>query len=102
MMCAFDGPPRIVRLQGTGRVVLPDEASFPELAARFPSVVGTRAVIVIDVARVADSCGYGVPLMDHRGDRDNLVHWAESKGNDGLAEYRAERNATSLDGLPGL
>ena len=102
MFCAFEGPPRIVRLHGTGRAVEPTEAQFDELASGFRSIVGTRSVIVVDVTRIADSCGYAVPRMDYLDDRDNLVHWAETRGAEGLDEYRRERNAESIDGLPGL
>ncbi len=34
-------------------------------------------------------------------DRSRLLDWAEGKGPDGLTEYRAEKNARSIDGLPG-
>ncbi len=46
------------------------------------------------------SCGFGVPLYDYQGERDSLTRWAEAKGEDGLVDYRAEKNAVSLDGLP--
>src|SRR6188508_480356 len=65
MFCAFDGPPNIVRLHGRGRFVTLYDDGFEELLARFPAELpeerGTRAVIVVDVDRVSDSCGYGVP-----------------------------------------
>jgi hypothetical protein len=102
MCCAFEGPPRIVRLSGTGRVVTSGDHDFDTLAAGFPALDGVRSVIVVDVTRIADSCGYAVPRMDYVGDRPNLAQWAESKGADQLDEYRRERNATSIDGLPGL
>jgi hypothetical protein len=102
MFTAFDGRPQIVRLHGRGRVVVPDDAEFAELVQRFPRNPGTRSVIVIDVDRIADSCGYAVPRMDYVADRDVLDLWSEKKGPEGLAAYRAESNAVSLDGLPGL
>ena len=101
MFCAFDGPPRIVRLFGRGTVVTCEEPAFAELVARFPRLPGARAVVTVDLHRVADSCGHGVPKMELVEQRDRLLTWAESKGDAGLAEYRAERNATSIDGLPG-
>jgi hypothetical protein len=101
MFCAFDGPARIVRLAGRGRVVTCDDADFAALAAPFPSYPGARAVITVDVDRVADSCGYGVPRMTFVEHRDRLATWASSRGDAALASYRAERNATSVDGLPG-
>ncbi|WP_434811720.1 pyridoxamine 5'-phosphate oxidase family protein [Microbacterium sp. bgisy189] len=102
MFCSFDARPRIVRLHGRGRVVLPGEALFAVVDAEHPGHVGARAVIVVDVDRVSDSCGWGVPQMDFVADRDIMRPWAEKKGPDGLEQYRAEKNAVSLDGLPAL
>ena len=102
MFCSFDGPPRIVRLHGRGTVVLPEDEDFGQLISRFAPNEGTRALIRVDVERISDSCGYGVPLMPFVEHRRNLDHWTEKKGPDGLATYRAEVNATSVDGLVGL
>lgn len=102
MWCAFDRRPRIVRLHGRGTVALPGDPAFDDVVARHPAHPGTRAVVVVDVDRVSDSCGYGVPLMDLAGERDLLQRNAEKRGPSGLSAYRAEKNAVSLDGLPGL
>jgi hypothetical protein len=106
MWCAFDGPPRIVRVQGQGRAVMPDDDGFAELLARFPGSehlhTGLRSIVVVEADRVGDSCGYAVPFMDLRGDRDQLVTWADRKGRDGVTEYWAAKNVTSVDGLPGI
>ena len=102
MFCSFGRRPRVVRLHGQGRVALPGEAAFDEVAARKPEHPSTRAVITVDVERISDSCGFGVPLMTWTGERDLLRAGAEKRGPDGLAAYRAEVNAASIDGLPGL
>jgi pyridoxamine 5'-phosphate oxidase-like protein len=102
MFCAFQGPPRIVRLHGRGRAVVPGDPDFDELVGRFTPRPGIRSVIDIDVSRIADSCGYAVPLMTFAGDRSRLDEWAERRGPEGLEKYRAEKNTVSLDGLPGL
>jgi predicted pyridoxine 5'-phosphate oxidase superfamily flavin-nucleotide-binding protein len=111
MLCAFDGPPRILRLHGRGEVVLPELPEFAALLERAafeqPAVEGARrAIIVVHVERVADSCGYGVPLMRHEGTRPHADAWAQKRirvhGPDALAEYQAEKNALSIDGLPAL
>lgn len=100
MFCAFDGPPQIVRLHGHGTVITPGQARFAELAALFPPNPGTRAIIHIEVNRVSDSCGYGVPLYDFREHRTMLDRWATKQGPAKLNAYRASKNHTSIDGLP--
>jgi hypothetical protein len=102
MFCAFDGAPKIVRLHGRGTVVEKGEPAFDALAARFPSHAGARGVIRIDVTRITDSCGYAVPLLEYKGDRNQLDLWTDRKGADGLVRYQHEKNAESIDGLPGL
>ena len=106
MWCAFDGPPRIVRVQGKGRAVMPDDPEFDALLARFRDTahlhVGLRSIVVVEVDRVGDSCGYAVPRMELVADRDQLVKWADRKGRDGVAEYWTVKNVTSVDGLPGI
>jgi hypothetical protein len=104
MFCAFTGPPRIVRLHGTGSVVTAGDEAFPAAVAPFPSPLppGARSVIEVAVNRISDSCGFGVPLMDLVGQRPTLAEWATRKAPDGIAAYQAARNATSVDGLPGL
>jgi hypothetical protein len=102
MFSAFEGAPKIVRLHGRGRVVLPSDSDWSDLAGGFPPKPGARAVIVVDVTRVSDSCGYSVPFFDYAGERDLLDRWAETRGEDGLVDYRATRNAQSIDGLPAL
>jgi Pyridoxamine 5'-phosphate oxidase len=102
MFCAFEGRPNIVRLHGTGRPVVPEDDAFAELVAKFPEHPGIRSVIVVNVARIADSCGYAVPLMDYVADREVLDLHNAKKGPEALVTYRATRNAESLDGLPGL
>jgi Pyridoxamine 5'-phosphate oxidase len=103
MFCTFEGGPLIVRLYGTGEAVLPDDDRFVALRGRFPAdVPGVRSVILIQVDRVSTSCGYGVPLMTYDGDRPTLRDWAERRGPNGIVSYQAEKNAVSIDGLPGL
>ena len=101
MFCAFDGPARIVRLFGRGKVATRDDPAYDTLAARFAPLPGARSVIRVEVDRVADSCGYGVPRMAFVEQRDQLLTWAESRSDAGLDEYRAVRNRESIDGLPG-
>ena len=102
MFCAFQGPPKILRLHGQGRVVEPHEAGFAALQEHFPVLEGTRAIIVVEVTRIGDSCGYGVPLLKYEGERADLPAWCRKRGIKGLKIYRQEKNRQSIDGLPGV
>jgi len=99
MFCAFEGPPMILRLFGTGRAVLRGTPEWEDLIPSFDSLPGARQLIVADIHRVQTSCGYAVPLLEGAKERDQLTRWAESKGEEGLAEYRREKNTASIDGI---
>ena len=102
MFCAFDDPPRVVRLYGHGTVHEPEDEAHDGLRSRLPDLPGARAIIDVAVDRVSSSCGFGVPLMDLVGPREQLVESARRKGEAQMAAYRARKNAESIDGLPGL
>lgn len=102
MFCAFEGRPRILRLYGEGRVVLPESERWDDLAPHFELVAGARSIVTLAVDEVRTSCGYAVPFMDFGGERETLLEWAENKGHDGVSRYHRERNAESIDGLDGL
>ena len=102
MFCAFQGPPKILRLHGRGRVVETGDAEFVALQEQFPKFDSTRAIIVVEVTRVSDSCGFGVPLLKYEGERTQLDAWARNKGAEELREYRKKKNSQSVDGLPGV
>ena len=102
MFCAFQGPPDIWRFYGRGRVVEAHEAEFARLAKHFGECENARSVIVVEITRVQDSCGYGVPLFRYEGERTQLHAWARKQGADGLREYRALKNRKSIDGLAGV
>lgn len=102
MFCSFDRQPKIVRLYGRGTVVTPIDLDWDRLATRFGEHVGARAIVVLDVERISDSCGYAVPHYTFVGQRGLLDDDHERRGPDGVLEYQRTRNAASLDGLPGL
>jgi hypothetical protein len=104
MFCAFEGPPKIVRLHGRGEAVLPEDSRFLDLFVAFDGMDthALRSVIVVEVERVSDSCGYAVPFMDYVGDRTLLTEANGRKSVADLVEYRRLKNSTSIDGLPAL
>jgi Pyridoxamine 5'-phosphate oxidase len=111
MLCAFEGPPRILRLHGRGTVHLPEEPAYAALLEQCgfaePSVPqARRSIVEVAVERVSDSCGYGVPLMRRDGEREHARLWAQkrlaTRGDDALTAYQDEKNAHSIDGLPAV
>jgi hypothetical protein len=111
MLCAFQGPPKILRLHGRGEVVVAGEPEFDQLLERCAFAEparpeARRAIVVVDVERVSDSCGYGVPLMSYEGVRPHQDAWAAKKlrvgGPNALLDYQREKNSRSIDGLPAV
>ena len=111
MLCAFQGPPRILRLHGRGEVVHSTDERFRALLAQggyeqaeVPE--SHRAIIVVHVTRIADSCGYGVPLMEYAGERQHQAKSSAKRmrvhGPDAYLDYQRDKNAVSIDGLPAV
>jgi hypothetical protein len=103
MFCAFDGPPNILRLYGRGESLRRGGSAYASLLKRaFRGVepAGARQIVRLHVDLVQTSCGYGTPLFDYRGQRPSLDNWAHAKGEEGLEDYRREKNLVSIDGLP--
>lgn len=102
MFCAFEGPPQVLRLFGTGTAHPAGSTGFAALSEHFPDLPGARAIISVAVERVQTSCGYSIPFLDYRAERPTLIEWAERRGAEGVERYWRDRNAESIDGLPAL
>lgn len=100
MFCSFGDTPLILRIYGHGQVVRSHHSEWQSLHAHFPNLPGERQIIVIHIDTVQTSCGHGVPVYGFQRDRDNLLTWAEKKGEAGLQQYWREKNQISIDGLP--
>jgi hypothetical protein len=88
------GVETIAHLKENGRIVL--------MFCAFPNHENARSIIVVELTRVTDSCGYGVPQFKYEGKRTQLHAWASHRGPDGLKAYREQKNRRSIDGLPGI
>jgi Pyridoxamine 5'-phosphate oxidase len=99
MFCNFDRPALILRIYGTGRPVLPQDAEWDGLAAHFELLPGTRQIFVIDIISVQGSCGWGVPFMALERERDTLVKYHLADDPIERMAKNAERTK-SIDGLP--
>ncbi|HEX7955560.1 MAG TPA: pyridoxamine 5'-phosphate oxidase family protein [Pyrinomonadaceae bacterium] len=100
MFCSFSESPLILRLYGRGRVVRPGEGEWESLRAHFPALPGERQIIVLELESAQTSCGFAVPVYELKEERQALVEWTLKKGEDGIRDYRREKNSVSIDGLP--
>jgi hypothetical protein len=102
MFCAFEGPPLILRLYGTGRFVTPSSPDWEAHQALFPHHEGVRSIVLVDLTRIGDSCGFGVPKYEYQEERTVFESWARKKGQAGVQAYQQQKNLRSIDGLPAL
>lgn len=103
MFCAFEGPPLILRLYGTGRVIRRGSDEYAALLQTHyvdDEPLGARQMILLNVELVQTSCGYNVLLYDYKAERDTLIRWSQAKGEEGLEAYWREKNRQSIDGFP--
>lgn len=100
MFCSFEDKPLILRLYGRGRVVHTRDPEWPELHAHFQALPGERQIIVLDIESIMATCGFAVPLYEYKGERTLLPEFSCKMGEEGMDEYRHQRNQRSIDGLP--
>ena len=101
MWSSFEGKPLILRCYGSAKTYHESDEGFKAYNDLFPESVGTRQVFEIEVDTVQTSCGFAVPLLDFRADRDILDKWAVNRGREGIKDYWQEKNRKSLDGIEG-
>jgi len=102
MFCSFGRTAKILRLYGRGSVVVPADPGWAALLARFGPHPGVRSVIVVELDRIADSCGYGVPTMTEVADRDLLDRWSQRPDTQARRDSRATDHRVSIDQIPAL
>lgn len=100
MFCAFEGAPNIIRLYGKGKAIHPKDTDWNKVIHLFPEIPGARQIFDIEIESVQTSCGMSIPFYEYKGERNQLIDWANDKGKDGIAQYWKDRNQTSIDGLP--
>ena len=100
MFCSFDQKPLILRLYGRGEAIRPGDREWDALLRHFDHLPGTRQIIRLKIDSVQASCGWGVPRYDYRGERETLVEWGRTKGEEAVRDYHQQKNTQSIDGLP--
>lgn len=98
MFMAFEGKPLILRLYGNAKAYHPRDQEYQDYISMFPKDAGSRQIMIMNVNLVQTSCGYAIPLMEFKEDRDILTSWSEKQGEERIKDYWKEKNAVSLDG----
>ncbi len=99
MFCSFEAKSLILRLYGTAKTYHPRDKEWKTYVDLFPNQLGARQLIDMKVDMVQTSCGFAVPFMEYKGERDTLEVWTDKKGESGVKDYWKERNSQSLDGI---
>jgi hypothetical protein len=99
MFCAFQGKPMILRLYGQAKIYHRRDREFHQYIDLFPANTGSRQIIEMSVDLVQTSCGFAVPFMDFKGERETLNAWSAKQGNKGIEAYWERKNTESLDGF---
>ena len=102
MFCSFSRTPKILRLHGRAGVIERHDPEWQVLRPRFPETRMARSIICMTVTRVADSCGWGVPIYDYVGERDQYRKYADQIDDVDLRQAQLDTNMHSIDGLQGL
>lgn len=105
MFMAVSGPPKIMRFHGHSRCVLREHAPASLLAhfsEQFVQHKGFRAVVLVDVERISQSCGFSLPVYTFESQRTQLYETFEQKTPEEVEEYHIRKNTMSIDCLPGL
>ena len=98
MFCAFEGKPLILKLFGNAKCYHERDPEFKQYSGLFPENVGTRQFIQMNIDLVITSCGFAVPFMDFKEDRNALNAWAEKQGRNRIKTYWKKKNTKSIDG----
>ena len=99
MFCAFEGKPMILRLYGQAKIYHNRDKEYQDLIGLFPENTGSRQVIEMQVEMVQTSCGFAVPFMDFKKERETLNAWSTKQGIEGVEEYWKNKNTVSIDGF---
>jgi hypothetical protein len=100
MWNSFEDAPLILRIYAVGRILEKDSPAFSEWMDRhLPGVNKSlaRQVIIGDIEAIQTSCGFGVPLMDYKGERDTLGDWGSKQAAQGKLDDYIEKNKARLD-----
>ena len=100
MFCAFEGSPNILRLYGRARVIHKNDAEWDGMFSQFAPLPGARQIFDVTLDLVQNSCGMAVPFYAYERDRNELVDWANGKGDEGVRQYWHEKNQLSIDQIP--
>ena len=102
MFCSFEKTPMILRLHGQACVIERSNLEWKILSSHFPESKMARSIIKLPISRIADSCGWGVPMYDYVGERKQYHEYSNQITDEGLRQAQLDSNMRSIEGLVGL
>jgi hypothetical protein len=99
MFCAFEGKPLILRLYGKAKIYHDRDDIFQEHIKLFPTIMGSRQIIELEIDTVQTSCGFAVPFLEFKEERTQLLSWANKQGKEKIKTHWQEKNTVSIDGF---
>lgn len=100
MFCAFESKPLILRVYGTAKTIHRQDTEWEAYVSQFGESPGARNIFIVEIESVQTSCGFAVPFMDYKEDRQILNDWAAKKSEEELTDYWTTKNVESIDGFP--
>lgn len=98
MFCAFEGDANILRLYCKARAIQEKDKDWDKYIKEFPVTRAARQVFEIEILKVNNSCGMGVPLYDFKEQRKDLTNYYNNSTKEEHIEYMKKNNQTSFDG----
>ncbi len=98
MFTSFTVKPNILRIYGKGISIHPGDSRWEEESSKFSDIPGARQIIEVEIDSIQTSCGTGVPLYTYIGEREQLIDWAQKRGDTGVKKYWEKKNVLSIDG----
>lgn len=98
MFCAFEGDANILRLYCKAKAIQEKDEAWNEYIKEFSLIRAARQIFDIEILKVNNSCGMGVPLYDFVSQRKELSDYYDNSTKGEHIEYMKKNNQTSFDG----
>jgi len=100
MWCSFDEQPLILRAYCNGEIIAKGSESYLEIMKGYYPTVdpsAARQIFVCKIEGIQTSCGFGVPLLEYKGERPTMKRWTEQQVAKGTLDDYIEEHGMRLE-----